>query len=61
MKTTTYKCNLCLEVKNKSELLSMYWKSDKIPQGYVIHDNVSKSDKHICVGCIDVIKNGYKD
>lgn len=56
-KITFYKCNLCMQNMDKKDMYSFYWKSDKTPQGFILNENTDASDKHICVKCIDVIKN----
>ncbi len=55
--TKTYKCDLCREVKDKNELVCLYWKSDIIPQQYIFTRAVDLADKHLCPTCIDLIKN----
>jgi len=55
MKIVTYQCDLCKEKKDKAELKAYYWKSDIMPQGYVLQDishNGQECDKHICTECI---------
>lgn len=59
MRKVIYHCDLCREeIKDLSNLFTIYWKSDKIPQGYVLtpvnkNDNI---DKQICIDCIQMIK-----
>lgn len=57
----TYKCNLCREEVNKSNLLEMYWKCDIIPQRYILSPigSEDRCDKHICKECMQMIKD-YK-
>lgn len=58
MKTVKYHCDLCREEKEKSELKTLFFKSDIIPQRYVLlGGNTDKSDKHICNDCIKLIKD----
>jgi hypothetical protein len=58
MKKVEYKCNMCQEVKPKTDIACMYWKSDMSPQGWVLSDlKVDNSDIHICYECIVRIKN----
>lgn len=61
MKNIEYKCNMCLEVKPKEVLWSMYWKSDVFPQVYVLTKNIDATDKHICYNCINVIKDSVSN
>jgi len=59
MKKVTYKCNLCWEPKERSELICLYL---GVPKGelkdrYHLVENLDLSDKHICKECIEIIKN----
>ena len=59
MREITYICNLCGRDELSSEATkhfkSFYWKSDKIPQGYILSNNLDSCDKHICKDCINTI------
>jgi hypothetical protein len=58
MKKVEYLCNLCNEKTAKEDLKTMYYKSDTTPQRYVIlNGELDKSDKHICIKCISLIKS----
>lgn len=59
MKVVTYKCDLCREVKDKKDLLQMYFRSAPLPQKYIlepVNEVTNVCDKHICIGCIEVVK-----
>jgi len=57
MRKVEYFCNLCSEKTEREELKTIYFKSDITPQRYVIlTDELDKSDKHICIKCISLIK-----
>ena len=56
MKKETFSCNLCRTEKDKKELKSFYFKCDIIPQQFVIHNDISVSDVHICSNCLIVIE-----
>lgn len=51
-----YNCDLCKTTKLKKELLCFYWDSTLTPQSYALNMNLDKSDNHICLDCIGVIK-----
>jgi hypothetical protein len=61
MKTETYKCNLCRQETEKNKLFSYYWKSAKVPQGYILTDDIQGSDVHICYKCIDYLKEAFNN
>ena len=57
MRKTIYKCDLCKEEKNKTELTAFYFKCDIIPQRYVLDNSkIDECDKHICHSCTDIIR-----
>lgn len=57
MKKITYHCNLCGEEKDKSKIIAFYFKSDTVPQKYVLDANrINDCDKHLCINCIKIIK-----
>jgi len=57
MKVTEWFCNLCREKKEVKELKTLFYKSDILPQQYVLlSEDWNKSDKHICNNCIEIIK-----
>lgn len=61
MKKITYTCNLCLDQYKSGDLFCLYWDST-IKTGdtfgaYKLENFVDKSDKHICVNCVKIIKN----
>lgn len=61
MKKIEYSCNLCRETKTVSELTALYFKCGIIPQRYVLDKSrVADCDKHICNGCIQIIKEHGK-
>ncbi|MAG50021.1 hypothetical protein CL621_00065 [archaeon] len=53
MKEVEYKCNLCRRVTDKVDLMSVYYYSNT---NYRLEINVDKSDAHICIECIDMIR-----
>lgn len=57
MKNVKYICDLCKEEKSKLDLACFYFKCDIIPQQYMVVSNLDLSDKHICLSCIQTIKN----
>jgi len=61
MKKVEYKCNLCNEIKKPIELVALCWGLWDVSQksGYKIVDNADKSDNHLCLTCVDLVKN-YK-
>lgn len=54
MKIITYKCNLCQDIIQKENIYKYYWKSDIIPQQYILlsWNALEECDKHICKQCI---------
>lgn len=60
MKEVKYKCNMCGEVKQPKDLMCMYYKVDIIPQRFIISSDISKSDKHICLNCLKVVKEYFE-
>lgn len=56
MKQVTNTCDLCRQEKARVHLKSFYFDSSKIPQSYILTDNLLLSDTHICELCINVIK-----
>lgn len=61
MEKVIYSCNLCGEKKDKEDLYSLYWRSDAIPQRYVIDKDEKVSHKHICTNCIAIVGEFYKE
>ena len=60
MRTVSYKCDVCREdIKDLSNLRTIYWKSDIIPQRYILQDVRINDplDKQICLDCIKMIKD----
>lgn len=56
MKKIEFKCNMCWDIFDRKDLYCMYWKSNILPQQYVLSVDVDKSDKHICKNCLKLIK-----
>lgn len=61
MKVIKYFCNLCKEEKLKNEIHCIYFDSsikvDLKFGGYKIVKSLDASDKHICLSCINMVKN----
>lgn len=59
MRKVIYSCDLCKEeIIDLTKLFTLYWKSDKTPQGYVLIP-VNKNDpidRQVCTDCIQMIK-----
>ena len=61
MRKEEYFCNLCGEKNEKENLKTLFWKSDTIPQRYVLlNDGWKTSDKHICKNCIELINENNR-
>jgi len=59
MRTVTYKCDFCREeIKDLTNLRTIYWKSDIMPQRYVLTEVRPNDplDRQICLPCIKMIK-----
>lgn len=59
MREVIYKCDFCREtIKDLNKLRTIYWKSDIMPQRYVLVPVQSNDhlDKQICVNCLIMIK-----
>ena len=59
---TEYKCDLCWEIVDKSDLMCLFWdstaKNDVGGFGaYMLVANLKLADKHICSRCIKIIKD----
>jgi len=57
MKIVKYKCDLCRTEKERDKLLAYFWKSDVLPQRYVVTHNLDSCDTHICKECFHTVKN----
>lgn len=64
MKIEYYSCDLCKEqIKESIKLKCMYWDCTRQTTAsqkfgcYVLIDDLSKSNKHICNSCIQVIND----
>lgn len=59
MRTVNYKCDLCKEPRDKSDVYTVYWRSPPLPQQYVLIETLSDNviDRQICKTCIEMIKN----
>lgn len=59
MRIITYKCDFCREeIKDLNNLKTIYWKSDILPQRYILKnvDKQEPTDKQICIDCIEMIR-----
>jgi len=45
-----------MEKKEQKDLKCFYFKCDIIPQQYVIYNDLTRSDKHVCTSCIKVFE-----
>lgn len=56
-KKVKYFCNLCGDEKPTEELAALYWNGHARPQTYQLVLDVTVCDKHICHGCIAVVRD----
>lgn len=58
MRTVTYNCDLCREKKDRTEVYTMFWKSDILPQRFILTPTKSDNiiDRQICIDCIKEIQ-----